>query len=244
MHGKKGRQMDELSSIKRQACLLARDALSNTCRAFGIEVAPIDAWGSRDERRVPIGDADSPESRRVGKLWCTLTIGHDEREAPIAINAEDVLISLTDEGEVALCAWALPAATSRIAGIGLDLASVEDFAGERGATFNRLLFSPHEQEFVSEWYASRPEAGFAFAFAAKEASFKALAAPLRTWYGTHEEELTFEVREFELADATHERGTLRHACAQRAMDALGIMSIELHHRVLDDAVLVLAIALT
>lgn len=211
---------------------LAREALATRCDAYGLLVEPVGAWGSREARRVPIGNNT------------TLSLVHDEREAPFDAADKNLLVSLTDENEVAALVWARPRPASQAVGVGLDLASTSDFAGSRGERFNPLLFSGTEQDFVRERYPGRTEMGFAYAFSAKEAAFKCLAEPLRRWYQDHSEELMFEMREFELADATHERGTLRHAHAQAAMDAMGVRAIELYHCELNDTVLTLAVALT
>lgn len=201
--------------------------------AGGIEVAREGAWGPREARAIPLDD--DTKGRIV----------HDEREAPFVANAPDLLVSLSDEKGVAACAWTRPRPGSALVGLGIDLASVEDFAGERGATFNHLLFSKHERRLVTSRYenAGRMEYGYAMAFSAKEAAFKACAAPLRTWYATHNDLLEFEVREFELADFSHARGTLRSAEAQRAMGLMGIQTIALHHVELSGAVMTVAFAL-
>ena len=204
--------------------------LVGACR---IEVAPEGVWGPREARAIPLED---------GEVGC---LTHDEREAPYMENASDLLVSLTDEKGIAVCAWACPQADSALMGLGIDLASVEDFAGERGATFNYLLFSKHERRLVASRYeeSGRMEYGYAMAFSAKEAAFKACAAPLRTWYAAHDDPLEFEVREFELVDFSHVRGTLRRAEAQRAMGLMGVQTIALSHVELPGAVMTVAFAL-
>lgn len=219
---------DELGKAARG---LAARAIGSHCAPFGAEVAVEGDWRDGDDRLVTLSDGSR------------LRLVHDEREAPYSPADPDLLVSLTDEDGLSVCVWGVPCAGAGVAGLGIDLASTADFAGERGAAYNRLLFSAHERDFVQKHYAEAPEVGFALAFSAKEAAFKACAAPLRTWDESHARELVFEVREFELADAAHARGTLRHARAQDAMDAMGICAIELLHAELDGAVLTIALAM-
>ena len=206
------------------------------CISCGAVIGPAGSWTQGDARMVPLPD---------GSL---LHMTHDEREAPVVVNSrgekdETILVSLTDENNCALCVWAQMRKGSLVAGLGVDLAATLDFAGERGAMFNHLLFTPREQELAAKLEPDDLPLGLAYAFSAKEASFKALAAPLRSWYRTHTEELLFDVRCFELADLTHEAGTARKGEAQRAMHQLGIASIELARMSLGDQALTLAAAL-
>ncbi len=228
-----GAMDDQRESIQNQAEALMQNAMADACLSYGALLST-GTWQPHAERRLSIDDGR------------TLVILHDEREAPYCVDGDTTLVSITDEGDLALCVWAVPKPDSNVAGIGIDLASTCDFAGDRGARFNHLLFSEHEQDFVRNNYGEQPELGYAYTFSAKEAAFKSLAAPLRSWYAKHTEELVFEVREFELADAAHARGTLRHACAQAAMDAMGIRTIELFHTAAPSiaAVLTLAVART
>lgn len=221
--------MDQVT-LQNVANDLVQEALASCCDECGVLVAAVGSWGERERRRIRLANGT------------TFEIAHDEREAPYDVARDDLLVSLSDEVGLAVFAWAQPFHDSHVVGIGIDLAQTRDFAGERGERFNPLLFSPHEQAYVQQHYENRTEMGFAYAFSAKEAAFKSLAAPLRTWYATHDEELLFEIRNFELADATHERGTLRDASAQSAMDAMDIRCIELHHREAGDVVLTLALA--
>lgn len=80
-------------------------------------------------------------------------------------------------------------------------------------------------------------------FAAKEAAFKATAAPLRRWYETHNDELLFEVRHFVMEEPGIERGTGRNAAAQAAMDRMGIGRIVVQHTQVCGMALVTAVAL-
>ena len=201
----------------------------------GITFAHTGRWAQGDRRLVTL------ESGR------TLLLDHDEREAPVRLNTSDnwddtLLVSLTDEEETCACAWVRVPDDSLVVGLGIDLASTHDFAGEHGARFNRLLFTQREHELAPIIGGGNLALGYAYAFAAKEAAFKALAAPLRRWYQTHQEELLFDVRCFELADATHESGTARKGEAQRAMDKLGVASIELGRMTLGNRALTVAVA--
>ena len=228
--------MNRWTALRRVTDELAHEALASWCDEFGTATAATGSWGSREARRIPLSSGAS------------VVLAHDEREAPFVADDPGLLVSFTDEDDLALFAWARPQRDSRLAGIGVDVASAKDFAGERGERFNRLIFSEHEQEFVRTYYFDDPAIGFAYAFSAKEAAFKSLAAPLRAWYekrdagGHASDELEFEIREFELEDATHERGTLRHGHAQAAMDAMGIGTITLHHRVFAGMAITLALS--
>ena len=120
---------------------------------------------------------------------------------------------------------------------------IDDFDGDRGAHYRKLLFTDRDRKVVESGWSDKPEEGYAFAFSAKEAAFKACAAPLRTWYATHDEELSFDLRGFEL-DGTHRAtGTARRGEAQRAMDAMGITRIELSTLTFEAYVLTFAFAL-
>lgn len=177
-----------------------------------------------------------------------LQVAHDEREAPAVLDDTDalddsVLVSFTDEHEAGLLAWMARPRGNRVVGLGIDLAAVEDFAGDRGEHFNHLLFTDDEQQLVAEAWPHEPARGYAFAFSAKEAAFKACAAPLRSWYRTHSEELLFDLRSFELDGWDHEKGTARRGEAQRAMNLMGIRTIELHRLFWNDMALTIALAL-
>ena len=82
---------------------------------------------------------------------------------------------------------------------------------------------------------------FSVLFGAKEASFKACAAPLRRWYEHHEEELSFDLRHFCMERPGFERGDARDGAAQRALDILGIRELRVYWReVHGDALVVTA----
>lgn len=209
----------DMERVREAAEELAGEVLLPVCADFGVVVAD-----SVDRKPIP-------------------ALTHDERGAPMQANDSSLLVSLTDEENICVYVWARPRCGSGLMGVGIDLASACDFAGQRGERFNTLIFSAAEQAFVHEHYERQEEMGFARAFSAKEAAFKSLAAPLRAWCEEQGEEMEFEVREFELVDGIHVRGTLRHARAQAAMDALGVRTIEVEHRVADEGVLTLALAL-
>ena len=161
-------------------------------------------------------------------------VAHDEREAPYAVDDKgnellDMLVSITDEDDERMLAWARVPAGADVLGIGIDLASTDDFLEDnRGNRFSRLLFTPAEKELIEQTEGSVPERR-AMVFSAKEAAFKSTAAPLRRWYDAHDEELFFEAMDFELrADGTaggHDRPR-RGNRADGALEALGIERIE------------------
>lgn len=235
-HSPKACHSDHIST----ACHEATDAQSlyttHPQPACGVEFAPTGQWECQGKRHIPL-----PDGR-------TLEIAHDERGGPVALDEkkqwdDSVLVSLTDEGDCAACAWASIDADSPIVGLGIDLASKPDFAGSRGERFVPLLFSARERVLVPQLFPDDLALGYAFAFSAKEAAFKSCAASLRRWYQTHDEELSFDVRCFELVDRTQEDGTARTGEARRAMDLLDIERIELTRMALGSTAFTIALAL-
>lgn len=211
------------------------------CVEHGVVVlAGDDSWHARERGQITLPTCDGSRS---------LTISHDERKAPFVTGGDgreqcDFLISLTDEGDRIACAWARVAPGSPLRGVGIDLCVSERFVPREGRRdFSRLLLTDHERELIPALGRSSEPVAKAVLFAAKEAAFKACAAPLRRWYDTHDEELLFEVRCFEMGELGLERGTLRKAEAQRAMDLMGIEQIRIHHTEIDGLALVTAIAL-
>lgn len=216
---------------------LGRLLTPHNVRSFGIAHEGERPWGPADSRCIPLTDALTP------------TLDHDEREAPFVV-AQDgtpddtLLVSLTDEEHARLCAWAQVTEPTKVRGLGVDLAATSDFAGARGARFNPLIFTKAELAWADARAETGPvELSLAYAFSAKEAAFKSLAAPLRSWYATHTERLVFDVRDFELADDYHEVGCARKGAAARAMDAMGIACIELARTELAGMALTFAVAL-
>ena len=175
-------------------------------------------------------------------------IAHDEREAPYAVGSDgleqkDLLVSITDEGPIRLCASARIGAGSAVAGIGIDLASTDDWPEDvHGDKFARLLFTDREKELIAAGNEPIPMLR-AKAFAAKEAAFKATAAPLRRWYEAHDEELFFEARDFELVSWSESRGAGRRDRAAIACEKMGIAGIEVSFCVYEGMAFCVAIAL-
>lgn len=220
----------------------ARQTLGRLVTPYGVASCGVicegeRTWGPAARRTVPLPGAGDA------------ILSHDEREAPFVTGPDGMpddtlLVSLTDEGQVRLCAWVRIETGSRVRGIGVDLASTDDFAGERGERFNRLLFTSEELAWAdARTETDSLERSLAYAFSAKEAAFKSLAAPLRTWYVSHTEELVFDLRDFELADDCHESGTARRGRAARSMDRMGISCIELARTDFSGLVLTFAVAL-
>ena len=205
----------------------------------GVTLSPKDTWETGCDHIV---ERDGLPS---------LFISHDEREAPYATTPAShanplplpTHVTITDEDRLVLIAWAEPAQDSPVRGIGIDLASTEDFAGQRGKRFNHLLFTPQERLIATTISPEDDALACAYAFSAKEAAFKACAAPLRRWYLDHSEELCFEVRDFELADEFSEKGTARKGAAARALRALGISRIVLARQRIENMALTFAAAL-
>lgn len=182
------------------------------------------------------------QSGQIELPHLTLPIQYDEREAPY-VPGDKTLVSLADEGEVCVCAYAESQPGSSLAGIGVDLASPEDFERPGAERFAELIFSPRERE-LAERMCAKPNMRLAFAYAvlfgAKEAAFKATARPLRMWYQFHDDPLEFEVRDFGSQDLGVVRGNLRRGAAQRALDRMGIYRIETTYAKLEGMALVTA----
>lgn len=206
---------------------------------FGAEAAPAGTWGERELRTVPLGG---------GK---TLHIAHDGWGAPVAVEGDDMLVSLADERGLEVCAWADPSEGSRVVGLGIDLVCIDDLAGVRGRQLAPLLLSEHEISLAQKLYGGHPELGYALAFSAKEAAFKACAAPLRVWRGTEGGEPVYEVRDFELARRNDGRRPLfLSVCvlpakprAQTALKSMGIQEIRVTHARAANVLVTIALAL-
>ena len=179
------------------------------------------ATTSADLRIKQIADIDG---KRV-------TIGHDKRNAPLLMDRagnelHDFPVSITDEQNTRMLAWAKLGSKSDVVGLGIDLCSTADFADDkRGEHFSKLLLTDREKELLDRVDLPLPLRR-AQTFAAKEAAFKATSAPLRHWYRTHDLELAFDVRDFELWPNGIVRGTARSGRATRACEMLGIDRIE------------------
>ena len=177
-----------------------------------------------------------------------LPVAYDEREAPFVIEPDGTerthdLISLSDEDDLLACAWTHVEGGSDVCGVGVDLASREDFGPRPGTErFCELMFSERERELAQLLYPHDLPLAYATLFGAKEAAFKATAHALREWYQTHDEPLEFEVRDFGMTELGVERGELRRGNAQTALDRMGIARIEIYHAQLRDQALVLALA--
>jgi phosphopantetheinyl transferase (holo-ACP synthase) len=177
------------------------------------------------------------------------SLAHDLRGAPYLQDVQgaeerSLLVSLSDEGEALAAAWARTQDSSRLMGLGVDLCAAERFAPRTGRRDRaRLLLTERERALAPSLWTDDLSLAHATIFAAKEAAFKATAAPLRRWYEKHDTELRFGVRHFVMEDALLERGTGRDGAAQRALDAMGIERIEIHYTRLGGMALVIACAL-
>lgn len=198
------------------------------------------SWGAHERGSLTLPHPEQP---------LKLQISYDEREAPYVVaehgrtERPGFLISLSDENDHLACAWAQTAEHSSLVGVGIDLASPADFGKREGTErFIALIFSERERALAAELYPDDPPLAFATLFGAKEAAFKATAAPLRAWYSTHTEALAYEVRDFGMTQRGIERGELRHGAAQRALDRMGITRIEIRHGAVDGLALVVALA--
>lgn len=207
----------------------------------------LDGLGCSDFGITVLRGAQSWDNAREGLAF---TIGHDERDAPYAVDSDgneltNVKLSFSDEGDYLAFAWAVTTPGSPLLGLGIDLASADDFKETRvGAErFIRLIFSDAEHRIARDIQTDDPAFSYATLFGAKEASFKSTAQPLRSWYQSHNRELAFEVRHFSMTEPGIERGEQRDAAAQHAMDHLGIGSINVYHTRVEGMALVIATAL-
>jgi phosphopantetheinyl transferase (holo-ACP synthase) len=105
------------------------------------------------------------------------TLVHDKNGAPhIEGTPERLLISITDEKEWS-CAAAVSADGSKLRGIGIDLASTEDFnGGHIGEIMSRRFLTEGEQRAVARVSVERRGILRTAVFSAREAAFKALSS--------------------------------------------------------------------
>lgn len=200
-----------------------------------------DSWGAHERGFIEIPDACGV--RRIA-------LSYDERGGPYALGAHgeeqpDLLVSLTDEKGLIACCWAHVPASSPIVGLGVDLCEVARFRDRPHAKHRdiaELLLTPQERELVCAISEEHPLYAKAVLFAAKEAAFKATAAPLRRWYDAHDEQFLYGVRHFVMEELGLERGTWRNGAAQAAMDAMGIDHIQVRWALVEDMALVTAVA--
>ncbi|MBQ9005739.1 MAG: 4'-phosphopantetheinyl transferase superfamily protein [Atopobiaceae bacterium] len=226
--------MPDLHVVKKEVTrALAHEALAGLgCTDFGI---------------VVLQGATSWDDAREGLAF---NVTHDERDAPFAVDDDgneltNVKVSFSDENDYLAFAWAVTAPNSPLLGLGIDLASADDFGQSHPAAerFIKLIFSDDEHRIAEELPTGDRALSYATLFGAKEASFKSTSQPLRTWYQTHDQELSFEVRHFSMTMDGTERGEQRDGAAQRAMDHMGIGHIDVHYTRVENMALVIATAL-
>lgn len=175
-------------------------------------------------------------------------VAHDKYGAPFATNPDgteksDLLVSFSDEDSLTLGAWMYTEPASPVLGMGIDLVMVTDFVGTRGAYYRDVLLTPDERALAQTLYPETPEVGYALAFAAKEAGFKACSAPLRRWRKSGGQRLAYDVRDFVLTSAREVEGGGRTDRAVTACACLGISRFELTHALADGLLLVVVRAL-
>ena len=236
--------MSELQRrYSQQTELLAQEAFGGLgCKDCGITVLQgAKSWGAHETGKITLPGEQGPGE---------ISIAYDERYAPYPLGPDgrerdELLLSLADEGDLLVCAWALVEPHSPLRGIGVDLASNKDFDEHPAAQrYIKLLFTEREQELAPTLWSDNLAGSYAALFGAKEAAFKACAHPLRLWYRQHSQELVFEVRHFSAVDAHTERGEQRDGAAQRALDAMSIERMAISSAPLDDKALVVACALS
>lgn len=198
------------------------------------------SWRDCEDRLVGLVAADACPAPSVA---------HDVRHAPYLQHPSgkerrDLLLSLSDEGDRLAAAWARVEEDSPLMGLGIDLCATHRFE-ERPGRRDRALPLLTERERMlapSLWPGNLPLA-HATLFAAKEAAFKATAAPLRRWYEKRDDELRYGVRHFVMEEPLLMSGTGRNGAAQRAIEAMGIARIEVRYAQLDGMAVVAACAL-
>lgn len=211
------------------------------CKAYGIAVFKgADSWGAHESGLVEIPTDE-------GTL--VIPVAYDERGGPYATGHHgneqlNLLLSLSDEEDYLVCAWARVEAGSPLMGLGVDLSTAARFAPREGRRdYIELIYTNREKELMPQ-LNSDPWMARAQLFSAKEAAFKCTARPLRDWYLGHDEELIYEVRHFCMVEPGLERGEARNAAAQQAMDRMGIAQVSVSWTHLEGMALVAAVALS
>jgi len=228
----------ELDQTAALACALKEGADCGACGVALLEGA--DSWQAHETGKIVLPNTNEQQ---------VIAVMYDDRGAPYALSSDGLedtrmLISLSDEDERIACAWACIEPQSELLGLGIDLVSRSDFGVRPGTErFIRLLFTKREQELAQELSPDDLPFAFSVLFGAKEASFKACAAPLRRWYEHHEEELSFDLRHFCMERPGFERGDARDGAAQRALDILGIRELRVYWRVVHGDALVVTAAI-
>lgn len=178
----------------------------------------------------------------------TPVISHDRRGAPFAVDERGVeirelLVSDTDEGDERILAWARVPQDSEVVGLGIDLASTEDFQEDcTGNRFSQYMLTGGERFLVRDMDCPVPVARTRV-FAAKESGFKSTSAALRRWDATRDELLRFGVRDFELKSGSIVRGTARKWAAEKACARIGVGDIVVSFCMHKDMVFCVAVAL-
>ena len=112
-----------------------------------------------------------------------MIITHDSSGAPIVTvhhggSRATPIVSLTDEDGASACFAIVPAEASRIIGVGIDIANIDDISSSLLATPHRRLsraFFPDEANYILSLPSHKRAARLASVFAAKEAAFKSLS---------------------------------------------------------------------
>ena len=232
--------MSELRHITSSALdKLSQEAFEGAAveRAEIIVLQGAKSWGAHERGAIMLPDDGGTR---------VFPVSYDAREAPYTVDEqglERTLISLSDEEGFLACTWARPRQGSSLVGVGIDLASPRDFdTSERGRRLTELMFTDAEHDLVNATFSSNLPYGYAVAFGAKEAAFKATAAPLRTWYRSHTEELSYDLRHFSLVDPHRAQGEARDGTAQAALDKMGIARIAVQYAEVAGMALVVATA--
>lgn len=178
-----------------------------------------------------------------------LSVAHDARRAPYLQDPSGeerrgLLLSLSDEGDRLAAAWARVEEGSPLMGLGIDLCAANRFEARPGRRNRaKLLLTERERALAPSLWPDNLPLAHATLFAAKEAAFKATAAPLRRWYEKHDDELRYGVRHYVMDEPLLMSGTGRDGTAQRALEAMGIARIEVRYAQLDGMAIVVACAL-
>ncbi len=235
--------MSEPTPISAPALSALEHELRALCTCTEISLAAFSgasSWKDCEERLTSLIAADA---------FPALSLAHDVRHAPYLQNpssgeCRNLLLSLSDESDRLAAAWARAEEDSPLVGLGIDLCAAVRFETRPGRRDRaQLLLTERERALAPSLWPDNLPLAHATLFAAKEASFKATAAPLRRWYEEHDDELRYGVRHFVMDEPLAEHGTGRDGAAQRAIEAMGIARIEIRYARLDEMAIVTACAL-
>lgn len=161
-----------------------------------------------------------------------ISIAHDSSGAPIVTvrcgdSISNPIVSLTDENDASACFAIVPAEASRIIGVGIDIANIDDLSSFLAPSYKRLsrAFFPDEADYILSLPAHKQAEQLAAIFAAKEAAFKSLSRIYRVYRrGNNDEPLNVSMMDFGFAEAgkplniAKVRGVSAEICEKEALE--------------------------